>query len=169
MADLLERRGPLCLGAVAQPALEIVQDRIARVPAHADDEGETEALAIGGIQPLEARELRVAQAVEPEAALLPARLRGHGAGTRDLAAELRVAADEAELLGLTGGCNRLHHGAVQVGHRRERPRRKGPLRHPRRVLEDAAERADEGALVGGIELLEVRGRSRHCPLRFAYL
>jgi hypothetical protein len=149
--DLLERRRSLRLEAVGQPALEIVQDRVARVPAHADDEGKAEALAIGRVQPLEARELCLAQPVEPEAALLPARLRGHGAGTRDLAAELRVAADQAELLGLAGGGNGLHHGAVQIGDRRERPRRKGPLRHPRRALEDAAERADEGALVGGIE------------------
>ena len=75
VADLrgAPRRAP-CRGVLAEPALEVVEDGVARVPAHADDERKAEALAIGRVQPLEARELRLAQPVETEAALLPARL-----------------------------------------------------------------------------------------------
>ena len=43
VADLLQRGGALGLEAVGEPPLELAQDRIARVAAHADDEGHAEA------------------------------------------------------------------------------------------------------------------------------
>ena len=65
----------------------------------------------------------------------------------DLAAELRVAADEASCSASPACGDGLHHGAMQIGDGGERPRRNGPLRHPRRVLEDAAERGNEGVAI----------------------
>ena len=69
-ADLLERALPFGRDVVAEPTLELPQDRIAGVPAHADDEGKAEFLPVGGVEPAEAVELLRAQPVEAEAALL---------------------------------------------------------------------------------------------------
>ncbi len=73
--DLLQRRGELGRRVVAQPALELVQDRIARVPAHADDEGKAELRLVGIVQPMEARELLLRQRVEADARLLVPEIR----------------------------------------------------------------------------------------------
>jgi hypothetical protein len=50
------------------------------VPAHADDEREAEALGVRGVEALEAGKFRVAQAIEAEASLLAAGIRGKRAG-----------------------------------------------------------------------------------------
>src|SRR5436190_21276231 len=100
------------------------------MPAHAYDEGNAEARAISCVQLFETLELRFAQSVEPQAALLLARLRCHGAGARYPAAELRMAAHERELLGIPGGRDRGHQRAMQVGDGGERPRGVRLLRHP---------------------------------------
>ena len=88
-ADLGEGGGALRVRVVAEAALEPVEDGVARVPAHADDEREAEALAVGGVEPLEAGKFRIAQAVEAEAALLLLRRCGQGVGAGHLARQAR--------------------------------------------------------------------------------
>ena len=122
--------------------------------AHADDEGDAEAGAIVRIEPLEALELCLAQTVETEAALLLARLSRHGAGAGYFAGELRMAADEGQLLSLVGLSHRTQQGAVQVGNGNERAPRAGALCHPGRMLEDAAERRHERVAICRIQLRE---------------
>ena len=73
--DFLHRRGILGRRIVPQPALELRQDRIPRVPAHADDEGNAELRLVGVVQPVEAGELLLVQAVQADARLLALRTR----------------------------------------------------------------------------------------------
>src|ERR1700738_825876 len=70
MPDFRERSRKLGGGIVAQPPLKLREDRCAGMAAHADDEGESEPLAIGGVEPLEPGEFLVVEAVETDAALL---------------------------------------------------------------------------------------------------
>ena len=156
VADLGQRRRPLRVRAVAQPALELVEDGVARVPAHADDEGKSEPLTVGGVEPLEAREFLLAQPGEPQAALLAPRLRCHGTRPRHLARKLRVALDEGELLGLARGRHLLAHDGAEVSHGGKRALGKRPLGDPGRLLEHAAEHPDEGLAVGSIQFVQGR-------------
>ena len=82
--------------SLREPALELAQDRIPGVAAHADDEGKAEFLPVGGVEPAEAVELLRAQPVEAEPALFGLGVAGQ-VGALDPAAEFRVAADEGRL------------------------------------------------------------------------
>src|SRR5262245_11082544 len=75
-----------------------------------------------------------------------------------------MATDQAELLGFAGGGDAAGHALVQVGHRCERPRCERTLSHPRRALEDAAERSDEAVAVAGVEMDKLGCGPRHGPI-----
>ena len=92
-ADLVQRGIAFGLRVVLKPALELAQDRIPGVPAHADDEGKAEFLPVGGVEAVEAVELLGAQPVEAEPALFGLGMIGQ-VGALDPAAELGMAADE---------------------------------------------------------------------------
>ena len=125
-----------------------------RVAAHADDEGKAKALAIGGVQPLEACELRSAELIEPNTALLAAGLRRHAAGAGNPAGKLRVTTDEVELLGLTGRCHCLLHGSMQVGHGGERSCPMHALGDPKAMLDDVPQGGNKGVAIGRIQHFE---------------
>ena len=86
---------------------------VAGVPAHANDEGKAEFVAVGLVEAREGRELVCAQAVEAETSLF--RLGGVGeiGGLSDPAAQLGVSADKGQLP--LGGLvsHRADHGVVQ--------------------------------------------------------
>ncbi len=137
-------RSPLGLDVVAEPPLELAQDRIAGVPAHADDEGKAEFLPVGGIEPAEAVEFLRAQPVEAEAALF-----GLGMAAVRSARATRLPSSgwpPMKASCRSGGACRTacHHGVVQGGHGRVGPARGGCLGHPGGVFEHLAERRDKG-------------------------
>ena len=105
---------------VAQAALELGQDRIARVAAHADDEGKAELRLVGIVQAVEARELLLRERVEPDARLLVPRVLGQRAGAGGLAGQVGMAAQEVELAFARRGPHRAHHRRVQRRHGGER-------------------------------------------------
>ncbi len=70
LADLVERRGDLGVAVVGEAALHRGEDARLVGQAHADDEGEAEFLPVGGVERVEAVELRLGQPVEPGAGLL---------------------------------------------------------------------------------------------------
>ncbi len=154
MADLRKRGGEFILLGEMRTTLELVQDRIARLAAHADDEGKTETLAIGAVQRLETLELRVAEAVQAETALLGDGFRRHRAGTGDLAAELGMAAQEGELRLARRLAHGLHHRLVERGHGREGAARGGSRRHPGRMFEDVAQGGGEGPGREAVQMVE---------------
>ena len=155
MADLGQCGRELRVRIVADALLERREDRFRRfVQPHAHDEREPEFPRIGGIGAFEAREVRVAQPVKPEAALFGFGVRRHRARARDLAGKLRMAAQEGKLLLARRDAHGLHHRVMQRSDRRKRPRRVGALRHPGRVLEDIADRRHEGCGVAGVQLVE---------------
>src|SRR5438128_7303859 len=92
--DLSERRVDLLLAGVTEARLEGGEDRGLVVPAHRDDERKAEALAVGGIEPLEALVLGVGEAVETGGGLLGAGRRRQRAGARGLAGEVRMRAQQ---------------------------------------------------------------------------
>src|ERR1700736_2671451 len=108
VADFRERRRKLGGGIVGEAPSELGEDRCAGMVAHADDEGESEPLAIGGVEPREPGEFLVVEAVETDAALLRPRGCGHGARARELAPEFRMAAYERELGRDGHAMDRLH-------------------------------------------------------------
>src|ERR1700722_7376101 len=74
--DFLQGGRELGGGVVANPALELREDRIAAVATHADHEGKTELRLVGVVQAMKAGELLLAQAVEADAGLLGPRIVG---------------------------------------------------------------------------------------------
>src|ERR1043165_4650035 len=81
VADLSQRGGKFCLRIIADALLEGREDGFGgRVPPHAHDEGKAKFLRIGGIGAREAREVPIAQLVEPQPALFGLGVGGHRAG-----------------------------------------------------------------------------------------
>src|SRR5258706_2472760 len=154
---LLQRGGKLEAGVAGGPALEFVQDPDLRVMAHGDDEREAVPGAVRGIQPADPRHLFGRQPVERRARLLDDRRRGHRSCGGFLPGEIGVGAQELHLLGAAGALHRRDHRRMQrmlVGERAHVVRALG---HPRRMLEDVAERRDERRLIHPIDCVDV-----HC-------
>src|SRR3954468_14752960 len=101
---LVEGGGELLLALVAHALLEGLQDRLAGVVAHADDEREAEAGAVGLVQLGETRVLAGREPVEPGGRLLAGGRLAERAGDGRLAGEVGMGADEREtaLLGRVG-------------------------------------------------------------------
>jgi hypothetical protein len=116
---------------------------LARVTAHADDEGKAELLLVGVVQAMEAGELLLRQRVEADARLLVPRLFRHGAGARGLAGEIGMLAEERDLRRVRCCVHRRHHPEVKVGDSGKRPLRVRRLGDPRRELERIADRGGE--------------------------
>jgi hypothetical protein len=146
--DVAQRFGELEVRVVLEPALEggddlrLRQSRSAR-PAHGEHEREAEAIAVGGVQRRDLRELGRRARGEADAALLVARLGGHRPGGHRLAGELGVRAQQGELLVALGLGDDLDERSLELREREERAARPGPLAHPRRVLVGAGEQRDE--------------------------
>ncbi len=158
LADLGERGLDLGLAVVAEPARHRGEDAGLVGPAHADDEGEAEALAIGGVQRVESLVLRRRQPVEPGRGLLGRRGLGQRAVDRRLAGELRMGADQHQLLLRRERLDHRHQAPVQVV---EGPAAGGALDDPRRVLEELAVAGDEGLATDFVDVVATlrRGRS----------
>jgi hypothetical protein len=143
---------------VPQPALELRQDGIARVPAHTDDEGKAELRLVRVVQPVEARELLFAQAVQADARLLAPGLIGHRARSGRLAGKVGMAMQELDLPFARGGPHRAHHGLVQGGYRLERTPRRRAFSDPRRQFKGIADGGCEIPRVHPVQRVE---RKRH--------
>ena len=157
--DLGQRRFGFRRHAVLQATLELPQDRLLAVPAHADDERNAEFLAVGIVVAVEGGVFRLRQPVEAGAGLLGLGIGRHGAGARRLAGEVGMALEQRHPLFHGRLAHRRDHRLVQRGERGERPPPMHGLRHPRRVLVDVAQRGDEARLVGGIQVRERDGAS----------
>ena len=94
----VERGGDLGVAVVGEAALHRGEDARFVGQAHADDEGEAEFFAIGGVERVEAVELGLGEPVEPGAGLLGGAGLGEAAVDRGLAGELGMGADQGELL-----------------------------------------------------------------------
>ena len=151
--DLGESRVTLLIGRQVQTSLELAQDGIAAVPAHAQDERKAEQLAIGLVQRGEPLAPARRQAVETGRALLADRFACHRASD----GKFGMVAQETKAL-VCGCCfDGRPQGAEKIADRSERAPCGGSLRNPRRVLEDTAEPLGEG--VGG-RLVERRQGNR---------
>jgi hypothetical protein len=141
--DLAQRLGHLRLARVLQPPREGLHDRGAVQAAHGDDEGEAELLHVTAVQVLQPRELLRRAVEQAAAALLLLGEVGHLAAHRRPPRQLGVGADQREPPLRPRLLDRPHHRRVQRRARGEGPVREGALRHPRGVLEHAAEARDE--------------------------
>ena len=141
-------------GVVAQPPLELAQDRFLAVAAHADNEGHAEFFTVGVVEAMESGELRFAQPVEPGAGLLGGGIHGELALARGFAGKIGMAVDQRALSRLAGVAHRVGHRLVKCRETRERPRRISLVRHPRRQFHHFAERGGKGVAVGGVEGVE---------------
>ena len=157
----VERLRALGGGVVAEAALELPQDGVAGVAAHADDEGEAEFLAISLIEARERRELGGAEAVEAEASLLRLGRIGEAGGLADPAAQFRVSSDEGQLPLRGLPPHRADHGVMQRCDREVGPSGHRGLRHPGRMFEHFAECRDKGLRGHRIEAGQGQGRSGH--------
>src|SRR5262249_48891802 len=86
--DFAERRFGFSRHGVLQATFKLLQDRIPAVPPHADDEWHAELLAVGVVEAMELRKLRLRQAVEAGARLLRLGIHRHSACARRLAREV---------------------------------------------------------------------------------
>ena len=106
--------------------------------ARANDEGDTELLPIGFVEPVEAIELFVVEPIEAGAGLLGLGLKRQRIQPHRLVSEVRVAGDECVLSLAARLLYGLLHGLGQGGKRRERTLAGGGRRDPRRVFVDVA-------------------------------
>src|SRR6185312_6196035 len=104
-----------------------------------EDERKPEALGVGAVERVEALVLGRGEAVEAGALLLAARIGGEVAGDGGLAGEVRMAAQQGELLRLAGLGDHREQGAVEIVAAVERPAGGSATRDPGRVLEDMRE------------------------------
>eukprot|EP00966_Prymnesium_polylepis_P031666 736722-Prymnesium_polylepis.1 len=150
LGELLPRR-------VGQPRRERVQDRPLRRVAHGEDEREAKLGRVLVVYLSEARELLRRQAAQARALLLRGRLGREVAGERRLAREVRVRAEQRDLLLLRteiapAGGQTVHRAAVTRGSCRLAAR--GPA-HRGRLVDDRleargerSERSERPATVG---------------------
>src|SRR3989304_6183105 len=96
--DLLEAPGELGRRVVAQAPLELGEDLALGVVAHRDDERDAEPRTILAVQAGDPALLLRREVHEPGAALLRARVHGERPGVDLLAGELRVSAQERQLI-----------------------------------------------------------------------
>src|SRR5690606_35771471 len=127
---------------------------VACLAAHADDKRKAEFFRVGGVQFLEALELRRRQAVEAERALLGFRGLREVVGERRSSRKVRMAADQRELFRFARRRDRRRHGVEQHAGAPERPHGVGALGHPGRVLINLAQCAHEIRLAGLVQLFE---------------
>src|SRR5262252_3397277 len=95
---LFEAVRELGLGVVAEPALELSEDAVLRVAADRDDEREAELLAVAAVEAVDPLDLVARQSIEPRAALFRSGVPRHRPGLGFLAGEVRVSAQQRELL-----------------------------------------------------------------------
>src|SRR4051812_44213728 len=106
--DFTERCLKFLFARVAESGLHRVENRLLRVQAGADDERETEALAIGRVQFLKPCNLRFAERAHARARLLAGRFGGELALRREAPGEIGVRVDQREL---PFAWRRAHRGA----------------------------------------------------------
>ena len=134
-------------GSWASRAAARGDDRVGRVLARAHDEGEAEALAVGGGQREEARVLRRGQAVQPRGGLLARGLRRQRPRRSPPCPPGRDGPDQRQPGRVAARSTTATIARVQRGDRAERAPVPGRGGDPRRVLEDAAEARHEGVAV----------------------
>jgi hypothetical protein len=156
--DLLQRLPELKLALTSEARREARDDRAAVEVVDRNDERKPELALVGAVERLQAGEL-----LRGAMRKLCARLLAKGSGSElaadcGLAGEFRVRADEGELrfLRCVGHC--LHHRCMQRSDRGKRTLRPDGGGYPRRVLEHAVQRRDEGAAIESIDFGE-----RHAP------
>jgi phosphoserine phosphatase len=152
--DFLQGSGEFGGGIVPQPALELGEDRIARVPADADDEGEAELRLVGVVEAMEAGVFLLGERIEADARLLVSRILGDSARPRRLAGEIGMAAHEGKLALTRRGPHRAHHRFVQGGDRGEGAFGGRGFGDPRRQFERIADSGRELAGGRSIEVVE---------------
>ncbi len=147
LLDFTEGGGELRLGRVARTRLHCGEDCGAVVEAGADDERETEAREVGGVELLECGEFGVAQAIQAGAGLFAGGFGCEFVPLREAAGEIGVRADEGELPFARRGAHRGAERGVQVCGVAEGSPRPCFAGDPRRVLEEMAEGDGEGGAV----------------------
>ena len=95
--DFRNRYSHLGLRAIRQTAFEIAQDGIAGVAANADDIGKAEFRAVGVVDALERLIFGARQAIEADAMLFGAGLRGEARCALGFAGEIGMRPDQREL------------------------------------------------------------------------
>src|SRR5437667_5381283 len=162
--------GDLDVLRVQESALERRQDRRLVVAAYRDDERESERRRVRRIQAREALVLGVGEAIETGRGLFRHRRRAHRAGAGGPARQIGMGAEQRELPRPRCSSHGVAHRGVQRRDVREGPRRPRLLGDPRGILDDAAERVDEGRAVhafdlgnGDLERRGARGGRRHGP------
>lgn len=149
-ADLQKRLAAFCCMVVPQAFIEGLQHRRQRlVQAQCHDEGKSKALAVALVEGLDPLHRGGIECHEAEAALFALGVRRHGARPRFLASQLRVAAQQGDLLGRIGVHDHVGHGTKEVFAIGKRLRPPGPLRHPGRVLHHRSQHFAKAGFVQG--------------------
>jgi len=118
--DLLQCRVALDLGTVRHAPLEGRNDGVRRMAAHCQNERKAEARAVLGIQLVQARELLWRAVAETCTALLASRLRGQLVANGCLARQVRMRADQCQLLIRCSSLDHRAQGLQQLQRRRKR-------------------------------------------------
>src|SRR5262249_35176246 len=139
---------------IAEAALEPVEDGIAHVPPHTDDERGAETLGVGGVEP-PANSASLNQS-NPKAALLAARLGRERDGEGHLPGQIGVsrmrAICSASPAAVAAACVAAQRSAT-VAKGRAAEARSATMG----LLVDAAQRREEAAAVQAVELIEGYG------------
>gem|GEM_PF-7004971 len=142
--DVAQRFVELEVRQVAQPAGEGLDDGLlaqavaARTP-HGQDEGETEAAVVVGVELLDAVELLGRAGREPGLALFVRGFGGQRAGHHGLSGQFRVGADERQLRLARGLGHRSRQRMLELRQAAERPLAQRGLGDPGRVFVEAVE------------------------------
>ena len=155
--DLAQAFGALGIGLGLQAAREGGDDLGAAQAgatraAHGQDEGPAKPRVVLGVELLQAGEFVRGAVREPGLALLVRGLGGELTRHRSFAGQLRVGADQVELLVNAGFAHSLRQGVFQVCQALKGPLCPGGFGNPGRMLVDAVQQGGEGGLVGGVEL-----------------
>src|SRR5688572_3617401 len=158
--DLAKGGGKFVAGRVVHPCRHRREDGRLGVEPGTDDEGKAELLLVGVVLRGEGGELGVGQLVEAGARLLTRGLGRKLLLLREAAGEVGVCANERELTVPCGLAHRRAQRRMQRLAARERPLRPRLLSHPRRVLEQMAERRGEDRAIGRVQFREGMHRNK---------
>src|SRR5882724_6257688 len=157
-SDLLQAGTDLLFRGMRKPLFQLGNDLRARQSPYRNDEREIELPAVVRIQGLQPGELFRRAAIQSGAGLLAARGVGQPAVQRKPPREFRMRANQRQLFFSAGDRNDFFHCRMQCIARAERPCRPRALRHPGRMLVDAAQLRDERVALHRIDLPD---RNRH--------
>jgi len=153
----LDRAGKFGCKVVAEPTLELREDRVLGIAAVGDREGHVELVAIGLVQLLQPFVIGLGQRVDARDRLLELRRRRDVLRLHGPVADVRKLVEEGQLLFARRRPESVGQGLMERSHGQEWPLGEGRFRHPRRQFIGIAEGRHESGLVHAVDLGQCQG------------